>query len=134
MCDEVRCSSPQIMVITWLLIVIKGSCGQASSCPPLGFGFAQVIGVTQTPYKMCYNDSVGIDTIIQRHRTGGMMREKQRGVVMLDELRHRAYKREWRGKGGLTDRDLYLSLMEGARDHGSGCDEGRRISISDTER
>jgi predicted transcriptional regulator len=59
-----------------------------------------------------------------------MMREKQRGVVMLDELRRRASDRAWRGKGGLTDRDLYLSLIEVAKDHGSVCDDGLRISIS----
>jgi hypothetical protein len=59
-----------------------------------------------------------------------MMREKQRGVVMLDELRRKAYEREWRGKGGLTDRDLYFSLIDVAQDHGSVCDDGLRISIS----
>ena len=58
------------------------------------------------------------------------MREKQRGVVMLDELRRRASERAWRGKGGLTDRDVYLSLIEVAQDHGSVCDDGMRISIS----
>jgi hypothetical protein len=59
-----------------------------------------------------------------------MMREKQRSVVMLDELRRRASERDWRGKGGLTDRDVYLSLIEVAQDHGSVCDDGMRISIS----
>ena len=58
------------------------------------------------------------------------MREKQRGAVMLDELRRRASDRAWRGKGGLTDRDVYLSLIEVAQDHGSVCADGMRISIS----
>jgi DNA-binding MarR family transcriptional regulator len=58
------------------------------------------------------------------------MREKQRGVVMLEEPRRRASARPWRGKEGFTDRDVYRTLIEEAQEHGSVCEDGIRVSIS----
>lgn len=50
---------------------------------------------------------------------------------MLEVLRHRlSSNRLWRGKGGLTDRDVYHALLEEAQKHRRVRDEGMEVSIS----
>jgi predicted transcriptional regulator len=49
----------------------------------------------------------------------------------LEALRRKASSEiEWRGKGGFTDRDVYLSLVEEAQEHGRPHPEGIVLSIS----
>ncbi|MDQ3521496.1 MAG: BlaI/MecI/CopY family transcriptional regulator, partial [Gemmatimonadota bacterium] len=59
-----------------------------------------------------------------------MRRTNSRKSVTLEEMRRRASERPWRGKEGLTDRDVYGSLIDVAQEHGSVSDDGIRVSIS----
>src|SRR5215212_8529380 len=84
-----------------------------------------------TPYKLCYNDLVKIDTIVQRVHIGGTMGQTNSvRNARLEELKRRESELAWRGKEGLTDRDVYRTLIEEALEHGSLSEDGIRVSIS----
>jgi hypothetical protein len=53
-----------------------------------------------------------------------------RKSVTLEELVRRSSERAWEGKGGLTDRDVYRSLVETAHKHGRVRPEGIEVRIS----
>jgi hypothetical protein len=48
----------------------------------------------------------------------------------LEELKRRTSELAWRGREGLTDRDVFRTLIEEAQEHGSVCEDGIRVSIS----
>jgi hypothetical protein len=48
----------------------------------------------------------------------------------LEVLKRREAELTWRGKKGLTDHDVYRTLIEEAQEHGSVCEDGIRVSIS----
>jgi hypothetical protein len=50
--------------------------------------------------------------------------------VKLEQLRRRASEMPWTGKGGLTDYDVYRSVIEVAKEHGSVCEDGIRVNIA----
>ena len=77
-----------------------------------------LIGITGPPYKMCYNDLVTIDSNTLKD-------------IALEDLRRRASSLPaFRGRGGLTDRDVYRSLIEVGQEHGTLWDHGIRVSVS----
>src|SRR5215213_9567722 len=80
-------------------------------------GGAPVNGVVDTPYKINYNDYE--------------MKSSSTRSARLETLRRQASSEmEWGGKGGFTDRDLYLSLVGVAQKHGKDHPEGIEVSVS----
>ncbi len=47
--------------------------------------------------------------------------------ALVKDLEHRVWSHEWKGMGGHSDRDVYLKLVEAARQHGRPVADGLRV-------
>lgn len=70
-----------------------------------------------------YYQRAGLEPPMSKGPSSEVIRE-------LEFLKTSAVKRVWKGKGGLTDRDIYLSSVEVSEVHGTPHEKGVEISIS----